>query len=124
MYQPSDFYSNAVVAGNFAFLAGVGAPRDVDDVAQATRGVLGNMGATLQGIGGAFGNVISARVFLSNITDYEAMNAAWVERFATTPPARTVIEAANPGNSLVEVELTAYLPNGATATAPAPAPAA
>ncbi|KAK9798134.1 hypothetical protein WJX73_005499 [Symbiochloris irregularis] len=122
VYQPSELYSNAVVAGNWAFLAGVGAPATTSSIEDAVVGVLGELGSTLQGVGGSFSDVISGRVFLANISDYDGMNTAWTQRFSSNPPARTVVEAANPGDSLVEIELTAYLPNGASSSAPAPAP--
>jgi 2-iminobutanoate/2-iminopropanoate deaminase len=55
--------------------------------------------------------VLQCRVFLADLKDYDGMNAEFRGRFGENPPVRTTIAAAGgiPGNSLVEIDVVAYI---------------
>jgi enamine deaminase RidA (YjgF/YER057c/UK114 family) len=54
--------------------------------------------------------VLKANVYLANGADYQAMNEVFRGRFGAEPPVRTTIAAAwVPGDSLVEIDVIAYI---------------
>jgi enamine deaminase RidA (YjgF/YER057c/UK114 family) len=55
--------------------------------------------------------VLQCRVFLADLKDYAGMNEMFKGRFGDNPPVRTTIAAAGgiPGNSLVEIDVIAYI---------------
>ena len=54
--------------------------------------------------------VLKAQVYLKDINDWAAMNEVFQGRFGSEPPVRTTIAAAGiPGNSLVEIDVIAYI---------------
>jgi 2-iminobutanoate/2-iminopropanoate deaminase len=80
-------------------------------VADQTRQALANLAALLVGEGADLSSVIKTTVFLRHMSDYAAMNHAYVEAFADHRPARAAVGVAGlPVNALVEIEAWAYLP--------------
>ena len=68
--------------------------------------ILGSKGATLK-------DVVKTTVFLTDIAEFEAMNATYVAAFAEHRPARTAVAvAALPRGASVELEAWAYLRGG------------
>jgi enamine deaminase RidA (YjgF/YER057c/UK114 family) len=55
--------------------------------------------------------VLKANVYLNDLKDWEAMTKEFTGRFGPEPPVRTTIAAAGgiPGNSLVEIDVIAYI---------------
>jgi enamine deaminase RidA (YjgF/YER057c/UK114 family) len=55
--------------------------------------------------------VLKCSVYLNDLKDYAAMNEVFHGRFGAEPPVRTTIAAAGgiPGNSLVEIDVIAYI---------------
>ena len=49
------------------------------------------------------------RWFLRNIEDYAAMNEVFASTFAKEPPTRTTVAAIIPRESLVEIDVIAYV---------------
>jgi reactive intermediate/imine deaminase len=115
--KPVAPYSHAVEAGGFVFVTGQLATDPDDDSlplpdgidAQTTR-VMANLHRVLEGLGLGFGDVVSARVFLTEFDrDYAAMNARYASHFdASRLPARTTVGVTRLARGgLVEIDLVA-----------------
>lgn len=73
-----------------------------------TERVLDNLEAVLAAAGMALANVAKTTVFLTDMADFEAMNAAYRRRFTGVLPARSTVQVAGlPRGARVEIELTA-----------------
>ena len=60
--------------------------------------------------GSAMDKVLKCNVYLAKAEDYAPMNEAFRGRFGDEPPVRTTIAAAwIPGDSLVEIDVVAYI---------------
>ncbi len=103
--------SQAVVANGFVFLAGQVAPDPVADVTAQTRQVLAEVDRLLAMAGSHKSHIVSANVFLPQIADFAAMNAAWDEWVAPeAKPARATTEAKlAAAEYLVEIQVTAVV---------------
>jgi 2-iminobutanoate/2-iminopropanoate deaminase len=107
-------YSQAVRRGPFIFVSGQ-IPLDpatqqvIDgDICQQTRQVLQNIAGILRAAGSNMSKVARCRVFLKNISDFEAMNEVFGKTFGPDPPARTTVEVARlPKDSLLEIDAVA-----------------
>ena len=64
------------------------------DVASQTRQILANFSVMLAAAGSDLDHVIHVDVYLLDVADFEAMNAAYVEGFGSHRPARTAIGVA------------------------------
>ena len=79
------------------------------DVASQTRRILDSFATMLQSVGSDLAHVVHVNVFLAEMSDFDAMNAAYVEKLGDHRPARTVIgvrELPKPGVRLT-MNLTA-----------------
>jgi 2-iminobutanoate/2-iminopropanoate deaminase len=110
-------YSPAIVAeGRFAFVSGQGPLRDGryepgDGVGDETRLALENLFTILAAAGCGPSDVVRCGVFLTDIDDFDEMNAAYAAAFPDPPPARTTVQvAALPGGIRVEIDCVAALP--------------
>ena len=75
------------------------------------RQALANMAALLEAEGASLTHVVKTTVFLRHISDYPAMNAAYIEAFGDHRPARAAGAVADlPLSALVEIEAWAYSP--------------
>lgn len=102
-------FSPAVSYGNLLFLSGIGAHFE-GDIKSHTKKVLDDIQAQLEACGSSMNKVLKAQVYLADIKDWEAMNTVFQGRFGTEPPVRTTIAVAGvPGNSLVEIDVIAYI---------------
>ncbi len=80
------------------------------DVTAQTRQVLDNLQAVLQAAGATFQNVVKTTIFLVDLQDFAAVNAAYAERFTAAPPARSTVQVARlPRDSRVEIEVIAVV---------------
>jgi 2-iminobutanoate/2-iminopropanoate deaminase len=78
-----------------------------DEVRQA----LANMADLLEAEGASLSSVAKTTVFLRHISDYAAMNEAYVEAFGDHRPARAAVAVADlPLSALVEIEAWAHFP--------------
>ena len=103
-------FSGAVSYGNLLFIAGKGYHKE-GDIKVHTKGVLDEVQAELENAGSSMGKVLKCNVYLNDLKDYAGMNEVFKGRFGETPPVRTTIAAAGgiPGNSLVEIDVIAYI---------------
>jgi enamine deaminase RidA (YjgF/YER057c/UK114 family) len=101
---------NSVVAyGNLVFIAGVGY-HSAGDIKVHTKSVLDQIQQELEKVGSSMEKVLKCNVYLADLKDYAGMNEVFQGRFGPEPPVRTTIAAAGvPGNSLVEIDVIAYL---------------
>lgn len=85
--------SQAVIHGSTVYLAGqVGAPGQ--SVAHQTRAVLASIEALLERAGSSKQHLLSATIWLADMTDFAEMNAVWDAWIADAPaPARATGEA-------------------------------
>ena len=78
------------------------------DIAAQTRQALTNLAAVLEAAGSSLAHVLKTTVFLTDMDDFQAMNAVYAEFFPAAPPARsTVAVLALPRGARVEVEAIA-----------------
>ena len=61
------------------------------DVASQTRQILDSFAVMLASAGSDLNHVIHVHVFLKHMSDFEAMNRAYVEKMGAHRPARTVV---------------------------------
>lgn len=102
-------FSSAVSYGNLLFLSGKGAHYE-GDIKQHTKTVLDDLEKELINAGSSMEKVLKVSVFLAKAEDYQAMNDVFKGRFGAEPPVRTTVAAAwVPGNSLVEMDVIAYI---------------
>ena len=110
-------YSQAIKIGEFVFTAGQICLKPdgslvEGDISAQTRQVLNNLQAILQASGASLATIVKTTVFLTNMADFEAMNAVYAEFFPPDqqPPARSTVQvAALPRHVLVEIEAIATL---------------
>lgn len=103
-------FSSAISYGNMLFLAGVGAHFQ-GTIEEHTKHVLDELEKTLISAGSSMDKVLKVNVYLNDIKDWERMNTVYKGRFGSVPPVRTTVAPAGgiPGNSLVEIDLIAYI---------------
>jgi 2-iminobutanoate/2-iminopropanoate deaminase len=111
--KPGDkppLFSGAVSYGNLLFIAGIGAHFE-GDIKAHTKHVLDEIEKALAGAGSSMDKVLKCNVYLNDLKDYKDMNEVFLGRFGEEPPVRTTIAAAGgiPGNSLVEIDVIAYI---------------
>jgi 2-iminobutanoate/2-iminopropanoate deaminase len=109
-------YSQAVKSGGHIFCSGQIAidPRTGElvsgDVAAQAERVLENLGAVLTAAGATFANVVKTTIFLIDMNDFAAVNAAYERNFGGSKPARsTVAVAALPKGARIEIDCIATL---------------
>jgi len=102
-------FSGAVSYGNLLFIAGKGA-HTPGDIKAHTKIVLDEIEKELVNAGSSMEKVLKCNVYLAKSEDYGAMNEVFRGRFGEEPPVRTTIAAAwVPGDSLVEIDVIAYI---------------
>jgi 2-iminobutanoate/2-iminopropanoate deaminase len=110
-------YSHAIDDGTHVFCSGqtpidpaTGALRE-GGVGDQTHQCFDNLFAVLADGGLGPDDVVKVNVYLTDMGDFEAMNAAYRTRFSSPPPARTTVGvAALPMGARVEIELVAKKP--------------
>jgi 2-iminobutanoate/2-iminopropanoate deaminase len=90
-------YSVAIRDGDMVFVSGMtGVKPGTQDIIEGgtgvqTRQTLENIRTALQAAGATMADVGECSVFLVDIADYAAMNAAYIEFFPANPPARATL---------------------------------
>jgi len=113
--KPVGPYSQAVIAGDFVFLAGQ-IPLDPETgelvgggIREQTKRVLDNIKAILEAAGCSLRDVVSVTAYLRDLSHFNEFNEVYSEYFSENKPARTTVQvSALPRNSLVEVAVVAY----------------
>ena len=90
-------YSQAVVRGGEVFVSGLlpitpdGTKLTADTFAGQTEQVLNNLEAILEASGSSLSQLLSVRVYISNIDDWQTFNAIYAKRLGSHRPARAVV---------------------------------
>jgi reactive intermediate/imine deaminase len=107
-------YSYGIKSGNTLFLSGLISRNGKDnttvkgDVPTQTKVVLDNGAAILKQAGMSFADVVAARIYLTDDTQFQAMNTAYRTYFPSSPPARATVKAGLTGpDYLVEITMVA-----------------
>jgi 2-iminobutanoate/2-iminopropanoate deaminase len=93
-------YSQAVRAGELIFTAGqiglVPGTKELagPDIKNQTRQALENLDAILKAAGSCLSHTVKATVYLTDMAEFQAMNAIYAGFFAEEPPARAAVQAA------------------------------
>lgn len=107
-------YSQAVEVDGWVYLSGQ-TPMNFEtgklvtgSVAEQTAQVFANLGRVLEASGLGWENVVKTTVFLTDMADFQEMNATYKTYFQAPYPARsTIAVAALPVGARMEIELVA-----------------
>lgn len=107
-------FSQAILVHGFLYLSGqVGldpatGKLAVGGIVAETEQAFSNAAAVLRAAGVGFDHVVSVRIFLTRMEDYQAMNAVYARHFSEPFPARTAVAvAALPLGACVEIDMIA-----------------
>jgi 2-iminobutanoate/2-iminopropanoate deaminase len=107
-------YSQGKIVGNLLFTAGQIAlvPETMafldGSIEEQTARVLKNLDAVLAAAGTDWSRVVKTTVFLADMNDFAAFNAAYAAHLGDAKPARSTVQAAGlPKGGKVEIELIA-----------------
>ena len=106
-------YSDAVRHGSLIFLSGrigLDSAKElvVGGVGEQTRQCLANINEVLTAAGVKFENIVKTTIFLTNMTNFHAINAVYGEVFANHRPARSTAAVSGlPMGALIEIEAIA-----------------
>ena len=105
-------FSQAIKIGGFIYFSGqVGQDPATGKlvaggIAAETERIFQNLSAVLKAAGKSFDDVVRAGVYLTNMSDYVAMNGIYAKHFRQPFPARTTIGVATlPLGARVEIDL-------------------
>jgi 2-iminobutanoate/2-iminopropanoate deaminase len=105
-------FSQAIEVGGFIYFSGqIGQDPATGKVVEGgilaeTERLFRNLSAVLKAAGRSFDDVARAGVYLTNMSDFVAMNAIYAKHFSQPFPARTTIGvAALPLGACVEIDL-------------------
>jgi 2-iminobutanoate/2-iminopropanoate deaminase len=109
-------YSQAIRAGGLLFVSGQ-IPIDPatgavvgSDTATQTEQVFRNLAAILEAAGASFAQVVKTTVYMTDLGDFNAMNAVYGLWMPSPPPARSTVEVARlPRDVRVEIDVIAVL---------------
>ncbi|HEY9346056.1 MAG TPA: RidA family protein [Inquilinus sp.] len=103
--------SAAVIHGDRVFLAGQVAETPTPDVTEQTRQILATIDGLLAEAGTDKTKLLTANIWLADIADFAAMNAAWDKWVSPgNTPARATVESKLAGPEYrVEIQVTAAI---------------
>ena len=108
-------YSQAVISGNFIFVAGQTPllPETGELVGQAIAGqteqVIKNVSAILKAAGSSLDKVVKTTCFLTDMGDFSAFNEVYAKHFTSKPARSTFAVKGLPRNASVEIEVIAEI---------------
>ena len=85
---------------------------DIGTIEEHTKTVLDELSKNLADAGSSLQKCLKVNVYLNDLGDYAAMNAVYRSyNWGPIPPVRTTVAPASgiPGNSLIEIDLIAYI---------------
>ena len=115
--KPAGPYSPAVIFERLIFVSGQGAKDPVTghlvgmDIATQTEQALKNIAAILEAAGSNLSRVLRCGVFMTDISEFAAMNEVYGKVFGQNRPARTTVQvSALPMPGLrIEIDAIAYV---------------
>ena len=111
--SPIGPYSQAVYFDNLVYTSGqVGIDPETGNLSSTVNGQTAQVMKNLQGILGEsgldFSDVVMTRIYLTNMTDYGAVNEMYAEYMGNSSPARSTVQVAGlPRGAMVEIEMIA-----------------
>ncbi len=112
---PVGAYNQAIVAGNYLYSAGqIGIKPGTGELVSANfkveaDQVFHNLQAVLAGAGLTLDNVVKFTVYLTDLSDYAALNEVFEKYYPKDAPARSAVQvAALPKGAKVEIDCIAY----------------
>jgi len=107
-------YAQGVVAAGLVWVSGQ-IPLDPETgrlveggVEEQTRRALANVRAVLEAAGSQLDRVVKATVYLTDLSEFEAMNRVYAETFGSVRPARVTVEVSRlPKDARVEIDAIA-----------------
>jgi 2-iminobutanoate/2-iminopropanoate deaminase len=102
-------YSEVISWGDLVFVSGHGTNK-VGGIREQTEYVLNEIDACLKAAGSSMRNALKCNVYLASLSDYKAMNEAYLGKFGPEPPVRTTVAVAGIplDGALVEIEVIAH----------------
>src|SRR5215207_4823452 len=97
----------AVEANGFVFVGGTIADDTSVAMGEQTRNILGKIAGYLKEAGTDTSRVVSASIFVTDLSKKKEMDAAWTEFFGDNLPSRATVVADLGGGALIEVVVTA-----------------
>ena len=97
----------AVEANGFVFLGGTIADDTRASMGEQTRNILGKIARYLKEAGTDASRVVSASIFVTDLSKKKEMDAVWTEFFGDNLPTRATVGVADLGGALIEVVVTA-----------------
>lgn len=112
--KPIGPYSQAIEAAGFIFCSGQ-IPLDPQtghlvkgSIHEQVRRILENFEAVLAAAGTTLASTVKLTVYLTQLSDFDALNQVLAEKFPDSPPARAVVQvSALPKGASVEMDLIA-----------------
>ncbi|MBX2818263.1 MAG: RidA family protein [Rhodothermaceae bacterium] len=110
-------YSRAVRVDNHVFVAGTTATAPSGqlvgkgDAYEQTRQILRNIASALEAAGATLNDVVRTRIFVTDISEWEAVGKAHGEVFGSIQPASTMVEVSRliHPDMIVEIEVDALI---------------
>jgi len=107
-------YSYGILSGDTLFMAGLVSRNAKDnsavegDIQVQTKAAMESAGQILKAAGMTYADVVSSRVFITDVANFQAMNEVYRSYWTKDPPARATVRAGLMGAQyLVEIALTA-----------------
>ena len=114
--SPEAILSSGIQFGNLVFVSGAGAhdPKTHKVVEgpfpNQVRQCLENVKTVVEAAGSSMDRVVKCLVFLTDISNFPAMNQVYHTYFPSSPPARSTVAVKDlPGESPIEIECIAYV---------------
>jgi 2-iminobutanoate/2-iminopropanoate deaminase len=106
-------WSNCLVAGGVAYLAGMTARGDGDEYAQA-KAILTKIRHLVEAAGGSMADIVKVTIFVTDISQREKVWRARREFFTGNFPASTLVQVAALADPSIKVEIEAVAHIGAS----------
>jgi enamine deaminase RidA (YjgF/YER057c/UK114 family) len=108
--KATGLFNGRVAYGPLLFISGIGY-HQAGDIKVHTQNVLDSVQKQLEAAGSSMDKVVKCNVYLNDLADYAGMNEVFRGRFGEAPPVRTTVACKGgiPGDSLVEIDVIAYI---------------
>lgn len=110
-------FSHAVIAGDTIYVSGsLGTLPDTMELVSGgigpqTRQTIENIARILEGAGSSLDEIVKMNVYVSDMSEFAAMNEAYLEVFGDSPPARITVGGCDLAlGAAVEIDCIAYHP--------------
>jgi 2-iminobutanoate/2-iminopropanoate deaminase len=108
-------YSQAIRTGELVFVAGQlgvkpGESEIGGGIEEQTEQAFSNLRAILEAAGSGLDRLVKTTVFLTDLSDFAAMNEVYARHVGDRPPARSTIEVSKlPSGARIEIEAVAHV---------------